>query len=111
MRFWQPAISAKMHTASANDPRVAPGQAAKMTARLLAATASGEPVLLRVDYDAGHRLGSTKTQRDVELAEEYSFLLWQFGIRNLSPREPPPRAVTSDCSGCFAKQLVEKVAS
>jgi prolyl oligopeptidase len=72
-------------TTGANDPRVAPWQAAKMTARLQAATASGKPVLLRVDYDAGHGLGSTKTQRDVELADETSFLLWQFGIPEFQP--------------------------
>jgi prolyl oligopeptidase len=38
-----------------------------------------------VDYDAGHGLGSTKTQRDVELADAYSFLLWQFGIPEFEP--------------------------
>src|SRR6185436_13311811 len=45
-----------------NDPRVPSWQLAKMTARLQAATASGNPVLLRVDYDAGHGLGSDKRQ-------------------------------------------------
>src|SRR4029077_20851396 len=40
-------------TTGANDPRVAPWQAAKMTARLQASTSSGKPVLLRGDYHAG----------------------------------------------------------
>src|SRR6185312_2714714 len=44
----------------ANDPRVAPWIIAKMAARLQAASASGKPVLLRVDYDAGHGIGSTR---------------------------------------------------
>src|SRR4051812_21896420 len=66
-------------TTGVNDPRVAPWQAAKMTARLQAATTSGKPVLLRVDYDAGHGLGSTKSQRDSELADELAFLSWQLG--------------------------------
>ena len=57
-----------------NDPRVAPWEAAKMTARLQAATSSGKPILLRVDYDAGHGMGSTKSQHDIELADELSFL-------------------------------------
>jgi prolyl oligopeptidase len=35
------------------DPRVAPFQVAKMTARLQVATSSGKPILMRVDYDAG----------------------------------------------------------
>ena len=41
-------------TTGINDPRVAPWQAAKMAARLQAASSSGKPVLLRIDYDAGH---------------------------------------------------------
>ncbi len=67
-------------TTGANDPRVAPWQAAKMAARLQASTTSGKPILLRVDYDAGHGMGSTKSQRDVELADELSFLFWQLGV-------------------------------
>ncbi len=66
-------------TTGVNDPRVASWQAAKMTARLQASTTSGKPVLLRVDYDAGHGLGSTKSQRDDELADEIAFLFWQLG--------------------------------
>ena len=67
-------------TTGVNDPRVAPWQAAKMAARLQASTSSGKPVLLRVDYDAGHGLGSTKTQRDEETADELAFLFWQLGV-------------------------------
>jgi len=67
-------------TTGVNDPRVAPWQAAKMTAKLQAATSSGKPVLLRVDYDAGHGMGSTKSQRDAELADEMAFLFWQLGV-------------------------------
>jgi prolyl oligopeptidase len=66
-------------TAGINDPRVDPMQPAKMTARLQAATSSQRPVLLRVDYDAGHGMGSTRSQHDLEYADEMSFLLWQFG--------------------------------
>jgi prolyl oligopeptidase len=72
-------------TTGVNDPRVAPWQAAKMTARLQASTSSGKPVLLRVDYDAGHGLGSTKSQRDSEHADEVAFLLWQLGVPGYTP--------------------------
>jgi prolyl oligopeptidase len=72
-------------TTGVNDPRVAPWQAAKMTARLQASTSSGKPVLLRVDYDAGHGIGSTKSQRDIELADELSFLFWQLGATGYAP--------------------------
>ena len=73
------AYPAVLLTTGVNDPRVAPWQAAKMAARLQASTSSGKPVLLRVDYDAGHGMGSTKTQRDEEMADEIAFLFWQLG--------------------------------
>jgi prolyl oligopeptidase len=71
---------AVMLTAGRNDPRVAPWESAKMTARLQAATTSGKPILLRLDYDAGHGVGSTRTQAVQELADEWSFLFWQLGV-------------------------------
>jgi prolyl oligopeptidase len=74
-------------TAGINDPRVDPSQPAKMTARLQAATSSKKPVLLRVDYDAGHGMGSTRAQHDLEYSDEMSFLLWQFGDPDFQPRE------------------------
>ncbi|BDI30763.1 prolyl oligopeptidase [Capsulimonas corticalis] len=67
-------------TTGINDPRVASWEPAKLAARLQAATVSGKPILLRVDYDAGHGMGSTKAQNDAELADEYAFLLHQFGV-------------------------------
>lgn len=72
-------------TTGFNDPRVASWEPAKMAARLQAATASGKPVLLRVDYQAGHGFGSTKTQVEEQLADEWSFLLWQFGVPGFQP--------------------------
>jgi prolyl oligopeptidase len=64
-------------TTGVTDPRVAPFHAGKMTARLQAASSSGKPILLRVDFDAGHGIGSTRTQQDREAADTYAFLLWQ----------------------------------
>jgi prolyl oligopeptidase len=72
-------------TAGINDPRVDPSQPAKMTARLQAATSSKKPILLRVDYDAGHGMGSTRAQHDLEFADEMSFLLWQDGDSAFQP--------------------------
>jgi len=60
-----------------NDPRVEPWMSAKMAARLQAATNSGKPILLRVDYDAGHGFGSTKRQRNEQNADIYAFLFGQ----------------------------------
>ena len=64
-------------TTGLSDPRVAPFHVAKMAARLQAATSSGKPVLMRVDFDAGHGIGSTRAQADTEAADTYAFILWQ----------------------------------
>jgi prolyl oligopeptidase len=66
-------------THGVNDPRVEVWHSSKMAARLLAASTSGKPVLLRLDYDAGHGVGSTKAQQQAERADMYAFLLWQLG--------------------------------
>ncbi len=63
-----------------NDPRVSSWELAKFTARLARATTSGRPILLRVDYDAGHGfLAASRTQSEELLTDEYAFLLWQCG--------------------------------
>lgn len=73
-------------TTGFNDPRVIAWQPGKMAARLQAATSSNKPVLLRVDYDAGHGVGSTKRQSELEQADEFSFLLWQMGVPEFQPK-------------------------
>jgi prolyl oligopeptidase len=72
-------------THGVNDPRVEPWISAKTTARFQVASASGKPVLFRVDYHAGHGTGSTRQQRLEELADVWSFLLWQFGDEKFQP--------------------------
>jgi prolyl oligopeptidase len=66
-----------------NDPRVDVWHSAKTAARLQAATRSGKPVLLRLDLQAGHGMGSTATQRNAQAADIYAFLLWQMGKTSL----------------------------
>lgn len=61
-----------------NDPRVNVWMSGKMAARLQAANgANGPPVLLRVEFDSGHGIGSTRDQVLSEIADTYSFLFWQ----------------------------------
>jgi prolyl oligopeptidase len=60
-----------------NDPRVDIWHSGKVAARLQAASSSGKPVLLRLDLQAGHGMGSTATQRYAMSADIFSFLLWQ----------------------------------
>jgi prolyl oligopeptidase len=77
---------AVMLSGGVNDPRVEVWESAKTAARLQAATSSGKPVLLRLDYDAGHGIGSTKRQQFEQLADWYAFLLWQMGVDGYAPR-------------------------
>ena len=82
----QTAYPAVMFETGMNDPRVDPWQMAKMTAQLQASSSSGRPVLLRVEYEGGHGgIGGTEAQRQSKEADEWSFLLWQFGEPNFRP--------------------------
>ena len=80
------AYPAVIVTTGANDPRVDAWMPGKFAARLQAATASAKAVLLRVDFDAGHGIGSGRAQRIDELADVWSFFLWQFGEPGFQPR-------------------------
>jgi prolyl oligopeptidase len=76
---------AVMLTTGVTDPRVASWEPGKFSARLQTATASGKPVILRVETDAGHGLGSTRKQRDDETADTYAYILWQTGDGRYQP--------------------------
>ena len=76
----QTTYPAVLLTTGMNDPRVEPWMPGKMTARLQAATSSGKPVVLRVDYGGGHGGGSGENQQQEATAGRWSFLLWQFGV-------------------------------
>ena len=80
------AYPAVLFTHGFNDPRVDVWQSAKMAARVTAATTSGKPVLLDIDYQAGHGIGSTKEQRFRETADIYSFIFWQAGKPGFAPK-------------------------
>jgi prolyl oligopeptidase len=71
-----------------NDMRVNVGQSNKMAARLMAATTSGKPVLLDLEYEGGHGQGATKAQRNRQIADQYAFILWQAGHPEFQPRRP-----------------------
>jgi hypothetical protein len=65
----------------------------KMIARLQAATSSARPVLLRVDYDAGHGgVGATRTQHVNLLTDQFSFLLWQLGDIDFQAEYPAQKS-------------------
>jgi prolyl oligopeptidase len=73
-------------TTGLNDPRVSSWEPTKMTARLQAATGSKNPILLRVETDAGHGIGSTRAQRDNETADIMAFILWRTGNPAYQPK-------------------------
>src|SRR5262252_3099344 len=64
----------------ANDGRVAPYHSRKMTARLIAANRSANPILLRTTSSAGHGIGTALNERIKQLADQYSFLFAQLGM-------------------------------
>ncbi len=70
-----------------NDIRVDVWMAAKTVSRLAAASTSGKPVLLRLDYEGGHGSGATREQGQERTADRWAFLLWQFGDPAF---QPPP---------------------
>jgi prolyl oligopeptidase len=66
-------------TVGMTDPRVEAWNGGKMAARLQKANRGPNPILLRVNFDAGHGLGSTRSQIDDERADEFAFVLWRAG--------------------------------
>jgi prolyl oligopeptidase len=69
------AYPAVIFTVGLNDRRVAPWMTGKMAARLQTATTSGKPVLVRIDPDSGHGIGSSRDQEYAEIADVWSFFL------------------------------------
>jgi prolyl oligopeptidase len=72
------AYPAVLLTAGENDTRVDAWHAKKMTARLQEATASGRPVLLRIE-STGHLAGSLDQSID-EATDRHAFLFDQLGL-------------------------------
>lgn len=70
-----------------NDSRVDVWMALKLASRVAASTTSGRPVLLRLDYDAGHGPGRTREQGRDLLADRWSFVFWRAGHPAFQPAE------------------------
>jgi len=77
---------AVMITTGLNDPRVAPWEPAKLAAALQA-SGTTKPVLLRIDEEAGHGIGSTKTQGDELQADIIAFVFWRAGLPEWQPAQ------------------------
>lgn len=70
---------------AANDPRVPAWQLTKMLARIQALASGTTPAILRVDFNDGHGVGSTRALEADRNADFYAFLLWQLGVPAFQP--------------------------
>jgi prolyl oligopeptidase len=57
----------------------------KVAAKMLASTTGGRPILIRIDEDAGHGIGSTRDQYAAKRADVYSFFLAISGDQDFAP--------------------------
>jgi prolyl oligopeptidase len=71
-----------------NDSRISPWMPAKFAARLQVATAGQRPELLRVEEAGGHAGGNVQRIEE-EVADYYSFMLWQAGVPGFVPPRGP----------------------
>jgi prolyl oligopeptidase len=74
------AYPAVLLTTGEQDSRVDPMHARKMAARLQAASASGRPVLLRVETRAGHGQGKPLGKLVAEWTDAWAFLFAELGL-------------------------------
>ncbi len=69
-----------------NDTRVDVWMSTKTGTRFAAANPEGKPVLMRLEYDAGHGVGSTRIQGQQRTADRWSFFLWHAGLPGFQPK-------------------------
>jgi prolyl oligopeptidase len=75
---------AVMISTGLNDPRVSSWEPAKFAA-VLQASGTSNPVLLRIDPEAGHGIGSTRSQTDALAADWIAFVKWRAGVPGWRP--------------------------
>ena len=71
-------------TTGLNDPRVSPWEPAKFAARLQA-SGTPNPVLLRIETDGGHGVGSTANASRRACRRHVSFMFWRAGVPGWRP--------------------------
>jgi prolyl oligopeptidase len=67
-----------------NDTRVDVWMTTKAATRFAAARPDAL-VLMRLEYDAGHGVGSTRIQQQARTADRWAFFLWQAGVPGFQP--------------------------
>ena len=74
---------ATMVTTGDHDDRVVPAHSFKFTAELQDKNAGNNPMLIRIDVNAGHGAGKSVQQTINENADIQAFTLWNMGVRKL----------------------------
>jgi oligopeptidase B len=72
------------------DSQVQYYEPAKWVARLRATKTDSNPLLFRINMEAGHGGKSGRFERYRSTAEYYAFMLSQLGVANAAPASPPP---------------------
>ncbi len=74
---------ATLVTTGDHDDRVVPAHSFKFAATLQEKHAGENPVLIRIETDAGHGAGKPISKIIEEYADVYSFMMWNTGVRKL----------------------------
>jgi prolyl oligopeptidase len=69
------------------DDRVVPGHSFKFAARLQAAHAGDNPVLIRIETGAGHGAGKPTAKIIEEAADEWTFIAEHTGMKPAIPQK------------------------
>ncbi|KJF44758.1 prolyl oligopeptidase family serine peptidase [Draconibacterium sediminis] len=75
---------ATLLTTGDHDDRVVPAHSFKFAAELQAKQAGDNPVLIRIETDAGHGAGTPVSKTIEQYADIYGFTLWNMGIKSLT---------------------------
>jgi prolyl oligopeptidase len=73
------AYPATLISVGMNDARVAPWMSGKFIAKLQSANTSKNPILFKVDYDAGHGIDNSNLKLYSDFADQFAFAFWQMG--------------------------------
>ena len=74
---------ATMITTGDHDDRVVPAHSFKFAAELQAKGSTKNPLLIRIETDAGHGAGTPVSKTIEQYADIYAFTLWNLGIKQL----------------------------
>lgn len=81
---------ATMVTTGDHDDRVVPAHSFKFAANLQEFQSGSNPVIIRIETDAGHGSGKPTDKIIQELADQYAFTLYNMGLKHVNNRTETP---------------------